>query len=53
MMAKKVKRAKGTSRKKDAYGFPIIARKNTDAQAKDFMKTAKTGKMGWVGWNKI
>jgi len=52
-MAKKVKRAKRSSSKKDAYGFKKIALKSTDAQAKDFMKTAKTGKMGWVGWNKI
>jgi len=49
-MAKKAKRVNS---KKDAYGFKKIALRSTDANAKDFMKTVKTGKMGWVGWNKI
>jgi hypothetical protein len=53
MMARKVKRAKKGTGGKDAYGFKKIATKGVDAQAKDFMKTVKTGKMGWVGWNKI
>lgn len=52
-MAKKVKRAKRASSTKDAYGFKKIAMKSTDATAKDFMQTVKTGKMGWKGWNKI
>jgi len=50
-MAKRVK--KGSRTTKDAYGFKKIAMKSTDAQAKDFMKTARTGKMGWKDWNKI
>jgi hypothetical protein len=53
MMAKKVKRAKKGTGAKDAYGFKKIASRSTDAQSKDFMKTVKTGKMGWSSWNKI
>ena len=49
-MAKRLKKSTG---KKDAYGFKKIATKSTDAQAKDFMKTVKTGKMNWSNWNKI
>ena len=46
-MAKKVKRAKRSTGKKDAYGFPKIATRDTKSVVKDWKKTFSTGKGGF------